>query len=214
MFKIIGADQKEYGPISTEQIRQWIRDGRLNAQTPAQREGGTEWATLGSLPEFADLFQTGAAAPGAPAAGYAPAPMPGALPTGSREAALSAVKGPAIGIIVVASIGIAYYIFNSLVVLMGKPQPVPPNLPPEFQSFFEGMHGPMAAAFSFVFAAIYGFMLFGAIKMLKLQNHTLAIITCIVALLPCGCCCIFALPFGIWGLVMLNKPYVKSEFTN
>jgi hypothetical protein len=34
----------------------------------------------------------------------------------------------------------------------------------------------------------------------------------VVAMLPCQCCCLFGLPFGIWALVVLNKPEVKSHF--
>ena len=33
MYKIIGADQKEYGPVTAEQLRQWIAEGRVNGQT-------------------------------------------------------------------------------------------------------------------------------------------------------------------------------------
>jgi hypothetical protein len=216
MFKIIGADQKEYGPISVEQIRQWIRDGRLNAQTPAQREGGAEWQQLSTFAEFADLFPTAEpAGPGGPAPTYAPTAMPGPIPTGSREAALSAVKGPAIAIIIVASLGIAWYLFSGFQGLLHSGQrPLPPNLPPQWESFYRASQGPVAAALQFLFAAVCGFLLFGALKMMKLQGHTLAIITCIVAMLPCGCCCVLSLPFGIWGLVALNKPDVKSQFTN
>jgi hypothetical protein len=53
MYKIVGADQKEYGPVSLEQMRQWIREGRANAQTLAQAEGSTEWKPLSSFPELA-----------------------------------------------------------------------------------------------------------------------------------------------------------------
>jgi uncharacterized membrane protein len=53
MYKIIGADQKEYGPISTEQIRQWIAEGRVNAQTQACAEGTQDWRPLGMFPDFA-----------------------------------------------------------------------------------------------------------------------------------------------------------------
>jgi hypothetical protein len=215
MFKIIGADQKEYGPISVEQIRQWIRDGRLNAQTPAQREGGADWQQISTYAEFADLFQTAApASPGGPTATYAPAPMPGPMPTGSREAALSAVKGPALAIVIVASLGVAWYLFAGLRGLVAGERPAPPNLPPQWESFYHASQGPLAAGLQFFFAAVCGFLIFGALKMMKLQGHTLAIITCIVAMLPCGCCCVLSLPFGIWGLVVLNKPDVKSQFTN
>ncbi len=56
MFTIIGADGKEYGPVSAEQLREWIASGRANAQTQGRRKGESAWSTLGSLPEFAAAF--------------------------------------------------------------------------------------------------------------------------------------------------------------
>ncbi|MBE0542628.1 MAG: DUF4190 domain-containing protein [Verrucomicrobia bacterium] len=53
MYKIIGADGREYGPVSAEQLREWLKQGRVNAQTQIQPEGAAEWLTLGALPEFA-----------------------------------------------------------------------------------------------------------------------------------------------------------------
>ena len=52
MFKIIGGDGRQYGPVSTEQLRQWIAQGRANAQTLAQAEGSTDWKRLGEFAEF------------------------------------------------------------------------------------------------------------------------------------------------------------------
>ena len=57
MYKIVGADQKEYGPITAEQLRQWITEGRANAQTLARIEDGP-WKPLGTIAEFASLFGT------------------------------------------------------------------------------------------------------------------------------------------------------------
>jgi len=68
MYKIIGADQKEYGPVSAEQLRAWIVEGRVNALTSVQLEGTTEWKPLGSLREFAELLGARAVAPGVPPA--------------------------------------------------------------------------------------------------------------------------------------------------
>jgi uncharacterized membrane protein len=56
MFKIIGADGREYGPVSSEQLRQWAREGRANAQTRVQPEGQTDWTPLGLLAEFDDVL--------------------------------------------------------------------------------------------------------------------------------------------------------------
>lgn len=52
MYKIIGADQKQYGPISSDQIRQWISEGRVNGQTMACAEGSDEWKPLAQFAEF------------------------------------------------------------------------------------------------------------------------------------------------------------------
>jgi prepilin-type processing-associated H-X9-DG protein len=62
MYKIIGGDQKEYGPITAEQLREWIRADRANAQTRIQVEGRTDWQVLGELPEFADVVAASPAA--------------------------------------------------------------------------------------------------------------------------------------------------------
>ena len=66
MYKIIGADQKDR-PVSAEQLRQWISEGRVNAQTKIAIGGTTDWKALGEFPEFA-----GAQAAAFPAAGVAP----------------------------------------------------------------------------------------------------------------------------------------------
>ena len=56
MYKIIGGDGREYGPVSLDQMRQWIAEGRVNAQTQAQAEGGSEWKPLSSFPEIAEAL--------------------------------------------------------------------------------------------------------------------------------------------------------------
>jgi len=53
MYKIIGVDQKEYGPITADQLRQWISEGRINGATRVQAEGQGTWKTVAELPEFA-----------------------------------------------------------------------------------------------------------------------------------------------------------------
>jgi uncharacterized membrane protein len=76
MYKIIGADQKEYGPVSLEQMRQWFSERRVNGQTSVWSEAGGEWKPLAAYAEFADLVAAMPPTAVAPAA-YAPA---GVLP--------------------------------------------------------------------------------------------------------------------------------------
>ena len=53
MYKVLGSDQKIYGPVSVAQIRQWQAEGRVNSATQLQAEGSNEWKPLSSAPEFA-----------------------------------------------------------------------------------------------------------------------------------------------------------------
>ena len=71
-YKIRGADQKEYGPINDERLRQWIAEGRLNSQSQIQAEGAAEWKPLSSFLEFAEAL---AAPPPRTAAGSVPPTM-------------------------------------------------------------------------------------------------------------------------------------------
>ncbi len=56
MYKILGVDGHEYGPVSDAQLKRWIVEGRANAKTKVQPEGSVEWILLGTLPEFADAL--------------------------------------------------------------------------------------------------------------------------------------------------------------
>jgi hypothetical protein len=71
MYKIRGADDKEYGPVTIEQLRQWIVEGRANAHTYIQGPDSTEWKPLSSYPELAALV---------------PAPLPQAATPGIQGA--------------------------------------------------------------------------------------------------------------------------------
>src|SRR5579883_528750 len=63
MYKILGADGKEYGPVSTDQLRDWVAQGRVNAQTQVQESGRTEWKPAGQVPELGALFGISAPPP-------------------------------------------------------------------------------------------------------------------------------------------------------
>lgn len=58
MFKILGSDGKEYGPVTAEVLRQWIADRRAAAQTRVQVAGSTEWKALSEFPEFSDALRS------------------------------------------------------------------------------------------------------------------------------------------------------------
>ena len=51
-YKIIGADGKEYGPISADALKQWIAEGRANGMTRVLSENAADWRYLKDLTEF------------------------------------------------------------------------------------------------------------------------------------------------------------------
>ena len=51
-FKILGADQKEYGPVPLGKVLQWLAEGRIDEQTPAQAAGTVEWKPLSAFREL------------------------------------------------------------------------------------------------------------------------------------------------------------------
>jgi TM2 domain-containing membrane protein YozV len=69
MYKIVGADGQQYGPVTADQIRRWIAERRANGQTLIQAEGSTDWKPLGTFAEFgADLRPPPATPPVVPSA--------------------------------------------------------------------------------------------------------------------------------------------------
>lgn len=79
-YMVRGADGKEYGPATLEQISGWVRQGRLQAQAPIKRSDMDQWVAAVSFEELQPLFveanpQPVSAAP----ASQAPAPRPDAL---------------------------------------------------------------------------------------------------------------------------------------
>ena len=72
----------------------------------------------------------------------------------------------------------------------------------------------MGIVFRIIGILVCVFIFFGALKMKKLENYGLCMGASIVAMIPCiSPCCLIGLPIGIWALVVLNKPEIKSSFS-
>src|ERR1035438_244826 len=200
MYKIIGADQKEYGPVTAEQLRQWLAEGRVSAQTQVKAEGATEWTALGTLPEFA-----------AASAGTMPV-MPGiaaASPAPSAPAA-AVVNGPAIGLIVVAVLGALLQIV-SIIKNLVVGSAISGNV--QLPALVKMLSGPVGVVLGIIGILVSVVILLGAMKMKKLESYGLAMAASIIAMIPCfSPCCLLGLPIGIWAVVVLSKPEVKSAF--
>jgi len=200
MYKIIGADGKEYGPINLDQLKRWFAEGRLNLHTKVLPHGETEWKTLGDLPELTGTLPP----PSEPT--NVPEPV-------DRAAALRAVRGPAIFILVLGALNIVTCLLSLLWTGVEDKFLGAAELPPETLRLVQNVRTYFSTP-----AMILGIILavvtfFGAIKMLKLKSHGLAVAAAIIMMIPCGnCCCFLNIGAGIWALVVLLKPEIKSAF--
>jgi GYF domain 2 len=201
MYKIIGADGKEYGPVTAEQLRQWIAEGRANAQSRVLPDGATEWVVLSQLPEFASSFPI--------------SPPPLAEPRPQNAPAAEEVSGPAVGLMAVAVLGFAGQATGMLIRFAGFsmyrwPYEMGHHGMPNWALLMSGTVGLIAG----VIALAMSVLVFAAgFQMKRLENYGLAMAGSIAAMIPCfSPCCWIGLPIGIWALVILAKPEVKSAF--
>ena len=73
MYRLIGKDGQQYGPVTAEQVRVWIAENRANAQTLAQTDAAPDWKPLAAFPEFAADLKPPLVPAGTPPA-FAPPP--------------------------------------------------------------------------------------------------------------------------------------------
>jgi predicted Zn finger-like uncharacterized protein len=132
-----------------------------------------------------------------------------------RGEAAAMVSGPAIALMVSAGLGIAsnivYAIFQLLSVGVNSPGPRRSDA-----GFVLGysLGAGMVVCGPTLPGIIMSFIVWaGAIKMKRLQGFGLAMTACILAMMPCNCCFVLGLGFGIWGLVVLNNPAVREAFS-
>ena len=57
-YQIIGSDGAQYGPIPLEQLKAWIRDGRVTRDSKVQRSDQQVWLTAAQFAELDFAPQT------------------------------------------------------------------------------------------------------------------------------------------------------------
>jgi len=126
-----------------------------------------------------------------------------------EDAAMEAVKGPALALVIFAVIGLLFALLGLLmnlgVVGMGAVE--------EYGGGEMMAQGAFGLIQSVIGLGISVFIYMAAKKMERLENFGWAMGASIVAMVPCiSPCCILGLPVGIWALIVLNKPEVKGAF--
>ena len=219
MYVIISGDGKEYGPVSGAVLRQWISEERLNAQSLIKAEGDAEFRPLSTFPEFADVLETTGHISDTP-------PQLGSAGIGSREMALQRVKVPAVALMVVSILNIILALWSLIEMMFFSPnlQQIDSKLNqldnPQMEQFIQKMlhlmYGPLGIV-NIIFELAIAILIFaGARKMKSLQGYHFSVAAASLSMVPCLTpCCGFLLgvAFGIWALVVLRRPDVKSHFS-
>jgi len=122
----------------------------------------------------------------------------------------SAVRVPAIILMIVGGLGAAASVVGAVMNFMGIGLgAMAAGRAEQIPTFLTGTLGGLINIASL---ALYALMIYGAYQMKTLKSYPLAMIGSILAMLPCSCCCIIGLPIGIWAIVVLMKPGVKMAF--
>jgi hypothetical protein len=73
--------------------------------------------------------------------------------------------------------------------------------------------GGVGIALNVLGLAVSGLIIFASGKLRRLQSYGMVMAATIISMVPClsPCCCV-GLPVGVWILIVLMKPEVKSAF--
>ena len=133
-------------------------------------------------------------------------------PVVTHPEASDQVSGPSIGLLITGILGAAL----SFIGLIGSLfetgiESIKSN---EFMGGYASIvEGAAGVAFCFVGLLVAGFIIYASLKMKALTQWSLCIAASIIAMIPCiSPCCIVGLPIGIWCLVVLTKPEVRTAF--
>jgi hypothetical protein len=225
MYRIRGADQQEYGPVTAEVLVQWIAERRLNSTTLVCVDGTSDWKPLADFPEFAPALaaqDTGGnlLIPGGVGHG-------GGNPTGTsggeggRDAALAMVNAPALALMIMGGLGVLWLIGSLLIQAIsgGGAMTFPPEMDENMRQQMEALqeaiekYTPLMSVVGFI---VFGLAAYAGYLLRYLRNYMLATVATILVMIPCfsGCpICCFSIPLGIWILIVINKPEVRPYFT-
>lgn len=125
------------------------------------------------------------------------------------------VSGPSIGLLVTGIVGGVFSIIGLFMSFFGTS--LSSLMADRFNEFddryTELYEGAVGIASSFIGILVAALIIYAALKMKELSQYGLCMAASILAMIPCiSPCCIIGLPIGIWCLIVLTKPEVKTAF--
>lgn len=126
--------------------------------------------------------------------------------------AYNQVSGPSVGLLVTGILGaiLSLTALISIIIGTGISSIVADRFSEDYIEIYEGFVG---IGTFFVGLLVDAFIIFASLKMKELNQWGICVAASILAMIPCiSPCCIIGLPVGIWCLVVLNRPEVKTAF--
>ncbi len=167
--------------------------------------------TLAQCPFCANVFNAAGAPP------PVPPPIPPVL--SSASGTFDAVRAPAVWLLITGVLNLVLAIVdlaqNARLLAMIQQGQKLPELPPPLRELFQITPAVVVASIpiNFVRIMLAAVIIYGAIRMRRLEAYGLAMTASILSLVPClNCCCAVGIPIGIWALVVLTRPEVRASF--
>ena len=229
-------DGQNFGPISKQELDQWAGEGRVTATCQILAEGSDQWQwATDYYPHLAQATAPGASGIdiGGPSAAENPFEFAaggssvvarsgirsgvgksGVGQSGIGKAVTQArrkIKAPAFmllmsGILNVALSGLLLILIPTGLLTQGLE-----NAPGIDRDAIMLQRAIYAVSYSIVLIANC-FVAYAALGMQNLRGWGLSMTASIVSVIPCFACYMIGLPVGIWCIVALNSPEVKTAF--
>ncbi len=125
------------------------------------------------------------------------------------------LRGPGIALIAISSLWLlilgGMVLFNVFLLVSGVPEEMVDDL--SAIEISKEVQVTVRMCFGLFLMSLHGVVLWGGISMLRVKNFPIAYTAAILSVIPCCSGCYFiGIPFGIWALVVLNRPDVKGSF--
>lgn len=135
---------------------------------------------------------------------------------GGSGSAQQAVSGPSTALLVCGILNVVLMLISIVANVTGMtagPKPPPGAKGADDAQMIAMFSGTMGIVFNLLGLAANVVIILASQKMKAMQSYGLAMTGSILAVIPCLSCCITGIPIGIWCIVTLNKPEVKSSFS-
>ena len=167
----------------------------------------------GQLPPAAPMLgqpMPAAPMPGSPYSPPGAAFAPHGRVSGGREEALRRVKMPALLMMITTGIMLCLYPLALIGNLMNIGAGTQAGGQQGDYMVLNGTFGIISLVVGLIMSLV---VLIGLRKMMTLESYGFSMAAMILSMIPClSPCCIFGLPLGIWGIIVLNDENVKAAF--